>query len=338
VSSTALSAIASAGIVSELLLIGGSRLTVVIPTYNGRALLDRMLCSLVGQTFRPARVVVVDDCSDDGTIAHLHAHWPEVDAIARASRGGVTAALNDCLRAADTELVGLFNNDMELDPSCLAELVAELDRHPEAASVTPKMLDFSERNVLDGAGDLLVWRGGATRRGHGELDRGQFDQPEDVFGACGGSAVYRRSALDRVGYLYEPYFAYYEDVDWAFRAQLAGLRCRYAASAILYHRGSATLGRGLSDFNGYHLWRNPIWLVARCYPRQALVRHAPSLCRGQLGNLYAAARARRLRIWARAMRDAARGLPAALSQRGEIQRQRVISAAELEALVRAGRR
>ncbi len=324
--------------VPDLPSLDGSRLTVVIPSYNGRELLDVMLASLERQTLRPARIVVVDDCSDDDTIEHLRAHWPGVDVIELPRRGGVTAALNECLRVARTELVGLFNNDMELDAGCLAELVAELDRHPEAASATPKMLDFSARETFDGAGDLLVWRGGATRRGHGEVDHGQYDQPEDVFGACGGSAVYRRSALDRVGYLYEPYFAYYEDVDWAFRAQLAGLRCRYAAGAILYHRGSATLGQGLSDFNGYHLWRNPIWLVARCYPGRALLHHAPSLLLGQLGNLYTAARARRLHVWARAMRDAVRGLPAALEQRGEIQRKRVISVAELEAVVRAGRR
>jgi hypothetical protein len=314
------------------------RLTVTIPTYNGRALVETMLRSLAAQTLAPGRIVVVDDASEDDTVAHLQAHWPQVEVSVLERRSGVSAALNACLAAAETELVALFNNDMELAPECLAELVAALERHPEAASATPKMLDFGERDVLDGAGDLLVWRGGATRRGHGERDRGQYDVAEEVFGACGGSALYRRSALDLVGPLDEAYFAYYEDVDWAFRAQLAGLRCRYVPSAVLYHRGSATLGRGFSDFNGYHLWRNPIWLVVKCYPAGSLVRHAPALARGQLGNLYAAARARKLRVWGRAMRDGVRGLPAALGRRRSVQRRRTISLAELEAVARAGRR
>src|ERR1700720_2970238 len=105
---------------------------------------------------------------------------------------------------------------------------------------------------------MLSWRGGGRRRGHGEPDSGQYDRAEEVFGACGGAAIYRRAALAAVGGFDEGYFAYYEDIDWAFRAQLAGLRCRYVPTAVLYHRGSATLGRGMTDFNSYHLWRNPI--------------------------------------------------------------------------------
>ncbi len=305
-----------------------------MPNYNGRALLETMLASLADQTLQPGAVVVVDDCSEDDSIDYLSVYWPYVRVVALAARGGVTAALNACLAAAETELVGLFNNDMALAPACLAELVAEIDRHPQIGSVTPKMLDFTERAVLDGAGDALSWRGGGLRRGHGERDVGQYNSAEEVFGPCGGAALYRRSALVAVGGFDEAYFAYYEDIDWAFRAQLLGLRCRYVPGAMLYHRGSATLGRGMSEFNGYHLWRNPIWLIVKCYPAGALLRHAPALLRGQVGNLYTALRERRLRTWIRAMRDALTGLPTAVRKRGVIQRSRIISLAELEAVAK----
>lgn len=305
-----------------------------MPNYNGRALLETMLASLADQTLQPGAVVVVNDCSEDDSIDYLSVYWPYVRVVALAARGGVTAALNACLAAAETELVGLFNNDMALAPACLAELVAEIDRHPQIGSVTPKMLDFTERAVLDGAGDALSWRGGGLRRGHGERDVGQYNSAEEVFGPCGGAALYRRSALVAVGGFDEAYFAYYEDIDWAFRAQLLGLRCRYVPGAMLYHRGSATLGRGMSEFNGYHLWRNPIWLIVKCYPAGALLRHAPALLRGQVGNLYTALRERRLRTWIRAMRDALTGLPTAVRKRGVIQRSRIISLAELEAVAK----
>ena len=314
------------------------QLTVVMPNYNGRALLEEALPSLAAQTFKPSAIVIVDDCSDDDSVAYLRAHWPRVQVRALPAHLGVTAALNACLNAADTELVALFNNDMELDPECLAELVAELDRDPLIGSVTPKMLDFSDRSVLDGAGDLLSWRAGGRRRGHGDRDIGQYEQALEVFGPCGGAAVFRRTALQAVGGFDEAYYAYYEDIDWAFRAQLLGFRCRYVPRAILYHHGSATLGRGLTDFNGYHLWRNPIWLVAKCYPAGAIVRHAPALIRGQAGNLFAALRVRRGRVWARAMRDALQGLPAAVRKRRRLQRARTISLRELERVASAGRR
>lgn len=305
-------------------------LTLTIPNYNGRELLEVMLPSVERQTLRPGRIVVVDDCSRDDSVAYLHADWPGVDVVELSTRGGVTAALNACLAAAETELVGLFNNDMELAPDCLAELVAELDRCPWLGSVTPKMLDFTQRTVLDGAGDVLDWGGGGRRRGHGEPDHGQYERTQAVFGPCGGAALYRRGALDAVGGFDEAYHAYYEDVDWAFRAQLRGYRCHYVPAAVLYHRGSATLGRGMSEFNGYHLWRNPIWLEVKCYPAGALLRHAPALARGQVGNLYTALRERKLRTWLRAMRDALQGLPAALRKRRAIQHGRVVSVRELE--------
>ncbi len=314
------------------------RLTVVIPNYNGRELLSEMLRSLDRQTFGAFATVVVDDCSSDDSVAYLRERWPEVDVIALSPNGGVTAAMNVALRAADTELVALFNNDMELQEDCLAELVAALDRHPRAGSATPKMLDFAERGVIDGAGDMLSWRGGGRRRGHAEPDRGQYEEEQEVFAPCGGAALFRRAALDAVGEFDEAYYAYYEDIDWGFRAQLAGFRCRYVPRAVLYHHGSATLGRGMSDFNGYQLWRNPIWLVAKCFPARSLLRHAPDLLRGQLGNLWAALRLGKQRVWARAMRDAIRGLPAALAKRRVVQRGRVISDRELEAIASAGAR
>ncbi|HEY5194327.1 MAG TPA: glycosyltransferase [Solirubrobacteraceae bacterium] len=312
--------------------------TVTIPNYNGRALLEVLLPSLQRQTLRPVAIVVVDDCSDDDSVAYLKAEWPGVRIVHTNERRGVSAAMNACLAAADSEYVGLFNSDMELDPECLAELVGELRNHSEIGSVTPKMLDFTERTVFDGTGDLLDWRGGGGRRGRGVADAGQYDSSEEIFGPCGGAVVYRRSTLEVVGGFDEDYFAYYEDIDWAFRAQLAGVRCRYVPTAVLYHRGGATLGRGMTDFNGYHLWRNPIWLIVKCFPAGTIARHAPAIARGQLGNLYVAIRARKLRVWGRAMRDALRGLPTALRKRRALQRGRAITLAQLEAAARAGRR
>jgi GT2 family glycosyltransferase len=256
-----------------------------------------------------------------------------VRVVALRQRSGVTAAMNACLAAADTEFVAIFNNDMELEPECLERLVAALRDHPEAGSATPKMLDFARREVLDGAGDLLRWRGGGTRRGHGTRDEGQYDAPDEVFAACGGAAVYRRAALDDVGGFDARYFAYYEDLDWGFRAQLAGWHARYVPDAVLYHHGSATLGRGMTESNAYLLWRNPVWLIAKCYPGWALVGHLPSIVAGQAGNLWTALRERKLHIWLRAMRDALREFPSVLRDRREVQRGRRVGRRELEAAV-----
>lgn len=313
-------------------------MVLAIATRDGRHLLEQMLPSVAAQRFRDFRVVVVDDGSSDGTADWLVERWPEAELVALADNRGVTAAFNVCLRAiGEAEFLALFNNDMELDPGCLGELVAALRAHPEAGFAGAKLVNFHRRDMLDGAGDVFYWGGTGWRRGHGEYDRGQYDRPRAIFGACGGAALYRRTALDAVGPFYEPFFAFFEDVDWSFRAQLSGIGCRYVPTAVAYHMGSATLGAGMTDFTRYHLTRNAIWLVLRDYPAEALVRQLPRLLRVQLLGLRDARRHGQLGPWARGWRDALRGLPAALRDRREVQRRRRVSVRRLEQVIAADR-
>jgi hypothetical protein len=320
--------------------------TVGVANYNGRHLLEVVLPSLRAQTYRDFRVVVVDDASGDDSVAWLAANWSDVEVVVHARNRGVTAALNSCL-AGRSELAMLVNNDVELHRDCLAELVGALDAHPRAGVACGKLVDYRRREVLDGAGDLYTWGGEANRRGQGQRDVGQYDSPQEIFSACGAAALYRRSALVQVGLFDERLFANYEDVDWCFRAQLAGWGCRYVPRAVAYHMGSATLqgdagdgapARGaVSDFMLYHNWRNAIWVVAKNYPAPALLRHAPALALVQLRNLAIALRRGRGRLWLRVWRDALAGLPAVLRERGRVQRARVRPLAELDALIGADR-
>jgi GT2 family glycosyltransferase len=330
------------------------RVTVGVANYDGRHLLEVVLPSLRAQTYRDFRVVVVDDASADDSVAWLAANWPHVEVIVHPRNRGVTAALNSCLAAGRSELALLLNNDIELRRDCLAELVGALDAHPRAGVACGKLIDYRRRELLDGAGDLYTWGGEANRRGQGERDVGQYDRPQDIFSACGAAALYRRAALAQVGPFDERLFANYEDVDWCFRAQLAGWGCRYAPRAVAYHMGSATLaGAGdsddgdggdgdgaraaVSDFMLYQNWRNAIWVVAKNYPARALARHAPALLLVQLRNLAIALRRGRGRLWLRVWRDALAGLPAVLRERGRVQRARVRPLAELDALIGADR-
>ncbi len=305
-------------------------------SYDGRHLLETILPSLAAQRFRDFEVVVVDNGSRDDTAAWLREHWPGIEVVSLPENVGVTAALNVCARAGRGELVGLFNNDLELEPDCLGEMVGALASHPEAGWVGAKLRDFERRKLLDGAGDVFTWTWLGHRRGHGEPDRGQYDEPREIFGACGGAAVYRRGVFAAVGEFDEDFFAFYEDVDWNLRAQLAGFICRYVPTAVVYHMGSATIGRGLSDFTRYHLWRNGLWVIAKDLPAGALLRHGHQLVLGQLANLAVAVRDRKLGVWLRVWRDALRALPSLLRKRREVQARRRIGLRALEAIVRSG--
>ena len=314
---------------------GLPRVTVAVLSYDGRHLLEQMLPSLARQNFRDFEVVVVDNGSRDDTAAFMRENWPQVEVVSLPHNVGVTAALNVCAGAGRGELVALLNNDLELDADCLGELVAALATHPEAGWAGAKLLDFHKRDVIDGAGDVYTWAGAGMRRGHGEVDRGQYDEPRAIFGACGGAALYRRSVLRDVGDFDADFFAFYEDVDWNLRAQLAGYSCRYVPTAVVYHMGSATIGRGLTDFTRYHLWRNTLWVLAKDLPAGALIRHGHRLALGQLWAAYEAVKDHKLAIWLRAWRDALLGMPRILRKRRAVQRKRRVDARRLDAVVGA---
>lgn len=302
-------------------------------TYDGRELLEVILPSLAAQSLEPLRILVVDNGSRDDSVSWLSENWPHVDVVALPENVGVTAALNVCLRESDTEFVALLNNDIELDPDCIGELVRALDEHPEAGSASAKLIDFYDRTIIDGAGDVYRWTGEATRRGKGARDLGQFDHGRPIFGACGGAALYRRSALEDVGLFDEQLFALCEDVDWSFRSQLRGLGCRYVPSAVAYHMGSVTIGRGLSDFTLYHSWRNGIWGVVKNYPAPALVHHGLTFLDAQARTLVWAAQNDRTGVFLRAWRDALRGMPEVLRKRRQVQRSRTAGLRELERVI-----
>ena len=235
--------------------------------------------------------------------------------------------------------MALVNNDVELHPDFLGELVAGLESDPGAASAAAKMLRFDERDVIDATGDTLRWSGIALQRGQGERDLGQYDVPGRVFSACAGAAAYRRSAFDEIGLFDEDFFAYLEDVDWGFRAQLAGRGCAYVPSAIAYHVGSASTRReGKPDPFFYGLpRRNDVWMVLKNYPLSALLLYAPLLLVNHAGLVYVAVRDGMARAHLSALVAAARGLPRVLRQRRAIQRARHVGRRELEPLITRGR-
>ena len=204
------------------------RITVAILNYEGCELLEVVVPSVLAQSLCGARILVIDDGSKDDSVALARARWPEVEVIELGSNRGVAVALNWAVEAArGSEYVALLNNDLELDERWLELLVETLDEHPEAASATGKTLNYFRRDELDGAGDVLMHSGAATLRGLGESDRGQYEHPEPVFSPCAGMAVYRMAAFTEIGGFDEDFFAYQEDIDWGFRAQLAGFTARY---------------------------------------------------------------------------------------------------------------
>ena len=316
------------------------RVTVVIPNWNTRKFLGPCLGSLRRQTFGDFEIVLVDSASTDGSVNFVETHFPEVKVVALPENRGFSGAVNAGIGASGAEFVALLNNDTEQDATWIEALVRAAERRPEAGLFASKLVDFGDRRRLDGAGDALRRSGLPYRLGHGEVDRGQFRREEFVFGACAAAALYRRSVFDEVGLFDEDFFAYCEDGDVSFRAQLAGFRCLYVPGAVVYHIGGASTGGKRSATATRLGTRNGLLLVVKNLPGSLVPNYLPSILLGQLSRLLVVSFSPGgLKAHLEGLGEAVRLLPKMLKKRRNIQGTRRVSDAYLrELLGRSSRR
>jgi hypothetical protein len=262
---------------------------VVVPNWNGRRWLDGCLRSLLAQTLADHEVVVVDNGSSDGSLSYLAGEHPRVRVLALGANTGFAHAANVGMEAAAAELVALVNTDVVLAPDWLERMTAALQSDSGTASVACKMLQLADTATIYDAGDVLRRDGACEQRGRFMVDDGRWDEGGEVFGACAGAALYRRSAVVGVGGFDNRYFAYLEDVDLALRLRLAGWRCRYEP-AVAFHAGEGSSKR-LPGGHHFLVTRNTVLLVAKWFP----ARWLGFVAYRQAAWLWHAARERRLR-------------------------------------------
>jgi GT2 family glycosyltransferase len=270
-------------------------------------------------------VVVADNGSTDGSLALLARDYPEAQVVALDENRGYAGGVNAGFRTAAGRVLVVFNNDAEADPRWIEELVAALERHPEAGMVTSRVRLFDRRDHLHTAGDFYGLDGIPGNRGVWQPDGSAYDEETWVFGAAGVASAYRRSMLDEVGLLDESFGSYLEDIDLSWRAQLAGYRCIYTPRAIVYHMVSATGGGPIASF---FVGRNTIFVIAKDYPGSLLRRYWPAMLRAQLRISMKALRAWRgaaARARLRGQLAALCHLPRLLCQRRAVQRTRRVT-------------
>lgn len=240
--------------------------TVVIPNWNGKKFLNICLPSLKEQTLKNFEIVIVDNGSDDESVSFIKSNFPECKIICFKENKGFSAAVNAGIMVARGEYIALLNNDIEAEENWLYELCNTLDKNEQIGFCASKMLRYYDRNFIDGVGDGYVRGGMAYKLGWAEKDQGQYNQAAYVFGACAGAACYRKKVFDDIGLFDEDFFAYLEDVDISFRAQLAGYRCLYVPTAIVYHMGSATTGSRFNNTTVYLSAKNYVNVLVKNLP------------------------------------------------------------------------
>jgi len=244
--------------------------SVIVVNWNRCNLLRLCLQSLSKQEDVSFEVIVVDNGSTDGSVemvrSEFHSGQPfTLNLIENKENLGFCAANNQGIAAARGDFVALLNNDAEADARWLASLLQAFCGRPQVGMAASKIMAHEDSRVIDKAGHLIYLDGQNRGRGSGQLDRGQFDRPEEVLWPDGCAAMYRRSMLDRIGGFDEDFFAYADDAELGLRARIAGWTCYYVPGAVVYHHRGATLG--LQSGRRLELIeRNRILLVAKLFP------------------------------------------------------------------------
>ncbi len=251
---------------------------IIIPNWNGIHLLVHCLDSLRLQSFKDFCVTVVDNGSRDDSVARLECDYPEVKVIRFEENKGFSVAVNEGIRNACAPWILLLNNDMEVAPDCLQAAWEHINRFPSYDYFAFCMVNFNNRELLDGAGDGFLRGGAGYRIGTMEKNGPPYNKDREVFGACAGAALYKKDFFDKVGLFDEDFFAYLEDVDINLRARHQGLRCHYISSAIVYHVGSATSGSRINALTVRLSTRNSFCVLVKNYPLILLFRFFPVMC------------------------------------------------------------
>jgi GT2 family glycosyltransferase len=307
--------------------------SVGIVTWNSAGDIARCLEAVRGQHHRPIELLVGDNGSADDTRRLLEQLTSSGERHDFGSNLGFAAAHNRLIAQSRGEYYLCLNPDAVLDPDYISTLVAALAGKPPAGAATGKLLRRDDPRIIDSTGIVMLPSQRHLDRGAGQPDDGRFDDVAEVFGASGAAALYRRAMLEDTRilgeYFDEDFFAYREDADLAWRAQLLGWGCLYVPAARALHGRVVTPERRRhlpADVNRYSV-RNRFLLRFKNQPAAHAFRFfVPSLVRDVQVVAYVLLRERTSRP---ALLDALRLLPRMLRKRRAIMARRVMSSSAL---------
>jgi GT2 family glycosyltransferase len=241
-------------------------LSVIIPSWNGKHFLTECIDSLKGQTFHDFETILVDNGSTDGSAKFAEERYGKFIRILRNKENlGFAGGNNIGIQAARGKYIVLLNNDTWADPHWLEELFKATQFGPPIGMWASKVYSYYKRNQIEAVGELIYWDGLSRSRGQYEMERGQYEEMEEIFFPPGCGGMYRKAVFEEIGFFDEDFFAYGDDSEIGIRARLAGWKCLYVPKAVLYHKDSGSTGH-YSSFKAFYVERNRFWITLKYFP------------------------------------------------------------------------
>jgi GT2 family glycosyltransferase len=311
------------------------KVSVLVLNYNGERFVKACLESIVAQEFPLCEVLFIDNGSADDSVRIAQESFPQVRLLSTGANLGFAGGMNFGINQSQGDLVLLLNTDVVLDRGFVGGMVEAIETDPALGSVSGKVYRLADRereaDILDTTGHVIFRNRLFTDRGEGEVDVGQYDEAQEVFGVCAGVGLYRREMLEDIKldgeYFDESFFLFLEDTDLNWRAQLRGWKCLYTPRAIAWHwRGGSAERR--SKLVELHNYKNRYMMLIKNDSPYSVIKSLPQfLLTDSLKTMALLWRCPPALLgWG----DVARNLPALLRKRRLIQRGRTVTQADFE--------
>ncbi|MDD4516083.1 glycosyltransferase family 2 protein [Massilibacteroides sp.] len=253
------------------------KLAVVILNWNGKALMEEFLPSVVENTPQEqAEIVVADNGSTDGSVDMLKKKFPQIRLILLDKNYGFAEGYNQALKQVDTQYTVLLNSDVEVTPGWIDAPLKMLENEKNIAGIQPKILSQRNKEYFEyagAAGGFMDRYGYPYCRGrvlHAiEKDLGQYDIPIDILWASGACFFIRTEVYKKEGGLDGQFFAHQEEIDLCWRLRSRGYRLMCTPASVVYHVGGATLNAE-SPHKTYLNFRNNLLMVYKNLPEADL--------------------------------------------------------------------
>ena len=252
------------------------KVAIVILNWNGQAMLEKYLPSVMQYSRAEATVYVADNASTDQSLEMLKTHFPEVRQICLEKNWGFAEGYNQALRQVEATYYLLLNSDIEVTHHWLTPMIEYLDSHPEVAACQPKLLSIIDKDRFEYAGasgGYLDRLGYPFCRGRifetVEADNGQYDYSTDILWATGAALMIRSKDYWEAGGLDSRFFAHNEEIDLCWRLRIRGRRIVCLPESYVYHVGGGTLPKG-NPMKTFLNFRNNLTMLYKCLPDEEL--------------------------------------------------------------------
>ena len=244
------------------------KLAIVILNWNGKALLEQFLPSVIEHS-KEATIYVADNASTDDSVSFVKTTYPSVKIIKNKENGGYAKGYNDALKHIEADAFCLLNSDVEVTKNWLPPIIETFKKETNTAIIQPKLLDYKKKDYFEyagAAGGYIDKYGYPYCRGRIfntiEKDLNQYDDTAEIFWASGACLFIRRDVFQQLNGLDEYFFAHMEEIDLCWRAKNLGYHIKYIGQSKIYHVGGATLNN-TNPKKTYLNFRNSLFVLTK---------------------------------------------------------------------------